>query len=396
MTVYLPNGDYLDGAYVNQYPVPGAKTSMRLALPIRGNYLVRLTPIQNAGNSRYALRVLNDVDTVTDLTLDVTRTISMNTPGKSALINIQAPPGKRVMIQLGASSISEVKIDNYDRLWVKSPALSCSENCADVLIGPIDVSVSEVGIYHLIVVPGNRLTGNIAVRAYLAPDPLTSTISIDGPSVTLTSTAPGQAAVLLFTARADELLNLSVVREPITQWRDRTHILAPNGVLVCSSLAGCALPQRTPVSGRYRIVVDPGIDPLATIRLTLSRVITGGILTIDGPPTTINLAREGQVADLTFSGAAGQVLNLRVTSTLPISGVATEVLDPSGAWLVQSYKSLPSYNSFGPLPYTGNYKLRISAGNGRMGAYSVTLSSVAAPTQTLIKHGPLLTLTVQP
>jgi len=104
----------------------------------------------------------------------------------------------------------------------------------------------------------------------------------------------------------------------------------------------------------------------ATFNVVISRN-TGGPLTVDATPTVVNIEREGQNGQYTFSGTAGQVVDVELTLNTLNDGNATT---NNGTWvglfapsavccqLVTSgylYSSASGLTLRAQLPLTGTY-----------------------------------------
>src|SRR5207253_4258474 len=99
-------------------------------------------------------------------------------------------------------------------------------------------------------------------------------------------------------------------------------IYKPNGVLLVTPTAsanfitGCSgYPQifdipSLPASGPYTILVAPHGPLTGSVTMQLSTVALQqtGSISIDGPPVSVSINSPGQVAYLTFTGTAGQII----------------------------------------------------------------------------------------
>lgn len=69
-----------------------------------------------------------------------------------------------------------------------------------------------------------------------------------------------------------------------------------------------------PVTGTYRLVVDPASDTTGQLSLQLHTVPDNtGTITVDGPPVTVTVTDAGQNPTRSFSATAGDVLTLDIT-----------------------------------------------------------------------------------
>jgi len=114
--------------------------------------------------------------------------------------------------------------------------------------------------------------------------------------------------------------------------------------------------------------------------VTLSEEISGTI-GIGGPTVPLTLARQGQRARLTFSGTAGQRLDLGLSSST-ISSATASILNPDGTTLGSVGFSTTSTALDVALPSTGTFTVLIDPNTIATGSVTLTLSEEIAGTIT--------------
>lgn len=130
-------------------------------------------------------------------------------------------------------------------------------------------------------------------------------------------------------------------------------------------------------SGTYAIVIDPSsaYTGSATLRLYNSPDLTGTI-TIDGPTVTPSLTVPGQRARYTFTGTAGQWVNLGLTAVTISSGTVS-ILKPDGTIFASGSVNTAggSLDPLTALPTTDIYTIVVDPTGLATGNITLTLTS---------------------
>jgi hypothetical protein len=247
------------------------------------------------------------------------------------------------------------------------------------------------GTYTVLVDPTSVNTGNMTLTL---SEELTGTITVGGPSVSLSISRAGQRARLTFQGTAGQ--RLSAGASALTITTAMLSILNPDGTTLASGSVGApggAVDSPTlAVTGTYTLLVDPTSDSTGNITLTLSEEVTGPI-SVDGASVTVSITRAGQRARLTFSGTAGQRLSLGLTAST-ITSYATSVLNPDGSTLVfpLGFGTADTALDMPALPSTGTYSVLVDPGGVATGNITLTLSQEVTGTITI--DGPAVTASV--
>jgi hypothetical protein len=223
--------------------------------------------------------------------------------------------------------------------------------------------------------PQSTYTGNMTLTLYNQAD-VTGTISIDGSTVAPTLTVPGQRARYTFGGTAGQLLNLGVSGVSITN--SNVSILKPDGTTLALATigtgGGSVDPAALPVTGTYTVVVDPWNVYTGSMTLTLSSALAGSI-TLDGASVSVSLTRVGQTGRYTFSGTAGQQVNIGVSS-VTITTANVSLLRPDNTTLASASIGATG-GSVDPsiLPTTGTYTILVDPSGTYTGSATLTLST---------------------
>lgn len=331
--------------------------------------------------------VAADVQYTGRITVDgPTVVASITTANKAGLMVFDGVAGQRISIGFSAVTITQftaaVSRPDGVSMTVPVPSFITSGGSLDLGVLPL------TGTYTIVLDPLSTYTGNITVTVSTE---LTGTIIPGGAAVPIAINRVGQNARYTFTGTAGQTISLGVT--PVTITSVNISILKPDGsIFVASpippfSTSGGAIDsQILPVSGTYAILIDPVsiFTGSVTIRLYNTPDVTGTI-TIDGAAvTTPALTIPGRRARYTFTGTAGNWVNLGLTA-VTISSSTVSMLKPDGTTLVSTSigTSGGSLDPTTTLPTTGTYTIVVDPTGLATGAMTLTLTSPLTGTITL-------------
>lgn len=308
---------------------------------------------------------------------------AITTANKTGLMVFDGIAGQRISVGFSAVTVTQFTASVYRpdgvSMTVPVPTFNTSGGSIDVGILPV------TGAYTIFVDPVSTYTGNITVTVSTE---LTGTITPGGAAVPITISRVGQNARYTFSGTAGQTISLGVTSVTIPSLN--VSILKPDGTVLVAptsfSTGGGAIDSQVlPISGIYAIVVDPSLAYTGNVTLTLYNTpdVTGTI-TIDGATVMPTLTVPGQRARYTFSGTAGQWVNLGLTA-VSISSSTVSLLKPDGTTLVSTSVST-SGGSLDPttaLPTTGTYTIVVDPTGLATGSMTLTLTSPFTGTITL-------------
>jgi hypothetical protein len=254
--------------------------------------------------------------------------------------------------------------------------------------GNIEVQLPVSGTYTVVVDVDQARAGTLTITVSEA---ISGMMTTSDPPLTVII-RPGQDVRKTFSGTAGEWKSLGIsgvspaISPSCNSW-DRfitASVLKPDGTTLTSvalNLCGGDLDFSVPVTGEYTFVVDVGQGRSGSYTVTLSDAIADAIATTD-PPVVVTI-RPGQDVRKTFSGTAGQSVNLAITnigtSISPScysweSYIAMAIVKPDGTTLVSGNFSLCGGSLSAPLPVTGTYTVYVDVAQGRSGSYTLTLS----------------------
>jgi hypothetical protein len=206
------------------------------------------------------------------------------------------------------------------------------------------------GTYTILVDPQGTALGGATLTLYDVPPDVLATISAGGVSVALsTGPVPGQNARLTFQGIPGQRVSLKASGVSIgssTCCSARLSITKPDGsALVTPALIGTGGgfldTQLLLTGGTYTILVDPLGTDFGSATLSLYDVPPdlGGTIAAGGSPVTLAIGPvPGQNARLTFNGAAGQRISLRLSGvtigTSSCCSTRVSISRPDGSNLV--------------------------------------------------------------
>jgi uncharacterized protein YhfF len=373
-------------------------------LPSTGTYTVLVDP--QGTNTGGATLVLGDVppDATASLAVGEPATFSTAVSGQNASVNFTGSAGQRVSLEITGVTIGT--------------SLCCSTKVSilrpdgRVLVAPVFVgtnggfldatSLPSAGTYTVVVDPQGPDTGGATLTLYDVPADAGGSVVAGGAPADITTTVPGQNAVLSFGGTSGQ--RVSAVADDLSVGTSfccsvRLSLLRPNGsVLVGPVSAGTAggfldavvLPQ----SGTYTIVVDPQGAATGSARITLHDVPPDalGALAVGVPRTLITVV-PGQNGQGTFSGVSGQVVSVRIGPACCSARVT--LLKPNGTTLASTttFATGGGFLDAVTLPQSGTYTVLVDYQGPATGDVTLTLHDVPPDVIEPVAFGSSVTVT---
>lgn len=373
-------------------------------LPVNGTYTILVDPVSaNTGSATLTLYdVLPDVSG-TIVAGGSPVVISTTTPGQNAQLTFTGSAGQRVSINLTGVTISSS--DFYLKKPDGTNLVSTSFATSGEFFNPITLPVS--GTYTIVIDPRTHNTGNVTVTLYDVPADTVGTISAGGSPVTVTTTVPGQAALLTFNGTTGQRVSLKVTAVSMTGGNGYVDVYLKrpdNSNLATSTFISSSdfIDTKTiDQNGTHTILVDPHGTNIGSVTLTLYEVpadVTGTI-TIGGPTVTMTTTVPGQNGQLSFSGTAGQRITANISNVNLTGGngyVDVHIKKPDNSTLVSStfISSGGAFINTQTLTVTGTYTIFVNPQTANTGSVSFTVNDVSADvTDSITAGGPAVTVT---
>jgi hypothetical protein len=202
--------------------------------------------------------------TIYDVPADVTGTITsdgtpanvtISTPGQNGTLTFSGTAGHRVSLKISGSAPSgtvQILTSNNTVLG------STSSGSIAAFIDPVTLSTTDT--YSVFVNPSGNATGTVTLNLYDVPADTTGSVSINGSSVGVTLSTPGQNGTLTFSGTSGQQITVHLTSNTISSVT--VKLLKPDGTLLTSTISGSSSfnlsSQTLPSTGTYTIVIDPG------------------------------------------------------------------------------------------------------------------------------------------
>ena len=364
-------------------------------LPVSGTYTILVDP-QNAGTGSVTL-TLNDVPPdVAGPIIAGGASVSPDigpVPGQNARLTFEGVAGQRVSltasgVSIGSSACCSLNLSilKPDGSTLAPPTLMGTNG------GFVDTKTLPVsGTYTILVDPLSTALGGATLTLYDVPPDALGTISPGGASVGVSiGPVPGQNARLTFEGIPGQRVSLRASAVTIGSsscCSAKLSITKPDGsTLVSPTLLGTSGAyldtQMLTAAGTYTVLLDPqGLD-LGNATLTLYDVPPdlSGTIVAGGSPVTLTIAPvPGQNARLTFDGAAGQRISLRLSSvtigTSSCCSTKVSITRPDGSNLVTpTFIGTMGSTLTALLPVTGTYAVVVDPQSANTGGITLTLT----------------------
>ena len=308
---------------------------------------------------------------------------SITTANKTGLMVFDGNAGQRVSLGFSGVTVAQFSATVYRPDGVAATTAPTTFSTSG---GSIDVGVLPLtGTYTIFLDPVSTYTGNLTVTV---SSELTGTITPGGAAVPIAISRVGQNARYTFVGTSGQTISLGLTSVSITNLN--VSILKPDGSTLVAPApfgpgGGAIDSQVLSASGTYAILIDPALTYTGSATLTLYNTLdVTGTITIDGATVTPTLTVPGQRARYTFTGTAGQWVNLGLTA-VTISSSTVSLLKPDGTTLVSNSIST-SGGSLDPttaLPTTGTYTIVVDPSGLATGNMTLTLTSPLTGTITL-------------
>ena len=294
-------------------------------LPTSGTYAILIDPdLSYTGKAKLAL--YNAPELTGSIMIDqVTATPTLSVPGQRARYTFDGTAGQRINLGVTGVSIlsSTVSILRPDGTKWEATTIGPSGGSLDPL-----TALPETGTYTVMVEPVSNYTGSMTLAL---SSPVTGMLALDGPSMPVSLTKPGQTARYTFTGNAGQWVSLGLTSVGITS--SAVTLMTSEGTILASTAVGTAggkLEDQNPLptTGTYTVLIDPVGSYTGKMTLTLSTEVSDS-LKINAAPRGIMIGRAGQNGRYTFMGTANQQVTIKVTQN-KIGNVNVSLYSPNG------------------------------------------------------------------
>lgn len=255
-------------------------------LPVTGTYVVVVDPWDTA----IANVTLTLYDVPADNLVSITPgggpvTLTNTVPGQNAQATFTATANQRVSLNINSISLTGGS-QNWATISIVAPNGSTLtwNTYATGSAGFLDTLVlASAGTYTILINPWDTATGTVTVTLNDVPADATGTLTVGGPSLSLTTTVPGQNAVPIFGGTTGQPVSIGFTNN--TMGTVTVTLLKPDGTSLTSTISNSSsfsLPTQTlPTTGTYSIKIDPSGASVGSITVAVNEVTSGGTLQAD-------------------------------------------------------------------------------------------------------------------
>ena len=266
VSIINPDGTNL----INPSSINGGGFFGPVTLTAAGTYTILVDP-EGANTGSLTLHLY---DVPPDASASITPggpsvTLTVTTPGQNARFTFAGTAGQRISLGGGWSAgWALASIINPDGTNLINPSWGSGGIYLDVRTLPLD------GTYTILINPENGNTGNITLTLYdVPPDPVAA-ITPGGPSVTVTTTTPGQNASLTFDGAAGQSVSINLGNGSVG-WAlvsvvkpDGTNLINPTWMIG----GGSFNPVTLTAAGIYTIVINPENGNVGSMTVTINNL----------------------------------------------------------------------------------------------------------------------------
>ena len=328
----------------------------------------------------------SDVAVTGRMTSGNSQTVTLSTAGKVGMILFDANAGQRASLKVTSCSITSTFLNVYNPTGL----LNTLGGATSGSNGFVTTSLfTSSGTYAIFVDPMGSSTGAITFTLYVFNDS-TGSITPGGSAVSVTTTNPGQMALLSFSGTANQRVSAKITSGSWTGGSPSgadVYIRQPDGLTLGTTFTqttGWLDTLTLPVTGTYTLITDPGNLSTGGTTLTLYDVgadISGSI-TAGGSSVTVSPSIPGRNAVHTFSGTSGQRVSLKLTSGSFTGGspsaATVYIKKPDGTTLDDEFVQTAGFIDVQTLPTTGTYTVLTDLSNSSTGTLTLQLYDVPA------------------
>jgi YD repeat-containing protein len=374
VTLYHPDGTIIDSqTFSDPVDLIGPYT-----LPVNGTYTVIIRPFtNNSGGLTFAFH-----DVPPDVSGPITPgrpgtpvAVGITTPGQVARLTFNGTANQKVQARVSGNTLGQVSV-SLRRPDGTSITTSSSGNASFNGLARV---LSADGVYTVLVDPADNNTGGLNVVLNDATD-VTGTIVPGGPPVTVTTVIAEQEARLTFAGTAGQ--RVSLLASNNTAGISNVRVVSPTGTTLKLGSVGSGSEFVDPATlattaSNYAVEFDPINEGFGSITLKLYDVPPDFIAHVapNDLALSVNITTPGQNPRVTFDGASGQQITVRITgSTVGI--LTLRLLRPDGTTLASSSFSGANFNlATQTLPSAGTYTVVVDPLNANTGSFNVRVTS---------------------
>jgi subtilisin family serine protease len=361
-------------------------------LPVTGSYRIVIDPQSTAVGSTTVTLYDVPADVQTDIVAGgASASLATSVPGQNGSFRFGGVAGRRISVRLtsvtiGSSCCSSARVSI---LKPDGTALFTPTNFGTNGVFVDAKTLPVTGSYRIVIDPQSNAVGSVTSTLFDIPPDVQTDIVPGGASASLATAVPGQNGSFRFDGVAGRRISFKLTNVTIGSSccsSAKVSVLKPNGTTLVSSLnfgtnGGYVDATGLPVTGSYRIVIDPQSDAVGSVTATLYDVPPDLSLTssIGGPGVSLDLTVPGQNGRVSFNATAGSSVTVRLSNVTIGSACCTSakvaVLKPDGTAAVSAtyFGTMGKTLTFSPA-VSGTFSVFVDPQSNAVGSVTVTLS----------------------
>jgi YD repeat-containing protein len=252
LSIYDPNGKLL----TDMFRLTVDFNDMA-PLPITGTYMIVVNALGRfTGNFTLTLYDIPPDFTAPIIAGGATVTATTTVPGQNARLTFNGTAGQRVSLKLGSGTLPQyfLSILKPDGSILISPGVGFASSGG--FINPQTLPFD--GVYTIVIDGFRQHIGSVPLTLYLVPSDTTGTTLINGTATTISTTTPGQNALVTFSGQASQAVTIRITNNNMGEVTVR--LLKPDGTSLTSTTSSnnsFNLPSTLTVAGTYTVSIDP-------------------------------------------------------------------------------------------------------------------------------------------
>jgi len=247
----------------------------------------------------------------TNLTKPVTVSLSPNTIG---MLLFDGTAGSKVSMEIPSSSPGSCGLQLYDPT---NTAFGSAGDCSQSGGGFFDAqSIPRSGTLTALILPDSSLGSTATLNLYVFND-VKLTATVGGSAVTVTTTVPGQNAIVSFAGTAGQYVTIELSGSTYPNCQLTLNLSYSTDDFTNFSCSQSQSQQLNPLpaTGTYQMLIDPQGPATGTVTVQLVGATNAGALT-SGVPVTVKATQPGQNGVATFTGKVGDTISMLASGVL--------------------------------------------------------------------------------
>jgi hypothetical protein len=241
-------------------------------LPATGTYTVKVAPVGASTGSLTLTLYAVPADISGTITAGGSAvTVTTTAPGQNGALTFSGTANQLISLQ-GTGIGGQLPFDCDVNVTILKPDSSVLLGTCTEVVPFVMTTLPTTGVYTIIIDPVSTVTGSLTLTLYDVPADASATVTVGGPSATLTTSTPGQNAQATFSGTAGQQITVHLTSN--SMGTPIVRLLKPDGsqlTAAASSAANFDLQTQTlPTTGTYTITIDPQDASVGSITVAVT------------------------------------------------------------------------------------------------------------------------------